>query len=744
MRGGEGPPSAAMASTSRVSRVGVAGALPPRALVLPSFREARPSAHARDKPSVSLLAGTLRLLRDVAMRARREAEAARARNEPSGDTGAHDTELFATHRGKTLHLPSRILEAATYVRTHGAEASAEDAASRGITAGCLSSVALSLLGDLEDVLLTSKLHESFLAAVKIEDYRTRLYVLRLLLERVPSDRLAATRHLVEVLAAMRSDAAKAAKAAADGEENAADARPLPSTYDTVLRTLVPKLFRRKGEPKPDPANTVLSPAAGAANAAAPGDAAQTLAILKLLVRERAYLFKGSATSVVADVAKKKPDTSREHRHGDSTRLNPARRGVPRDGAGRRSREDRHANSARVDRDGVDTARAPPGPSAASRDEVFESYAAEHSARKRRSAASSAQERMEAEPTTSLEEAVTRARDAEDRKLRLTYVRPAVRAAVPVDAPEPVAEEAPWVDDPNLTPKKTYAALHDRDVAKDRRGRFRSRLGGERDATANDEDDLPASFDPTNPLRKTTRRRVAAPPSLEDLVGSPPGSRSPAEHRARARENQMAYARRAAGKTSGTTLAASPLKPAGDRFSRYSRRTEDVANARSKGRVPTSRKLETDLESETAKDEGTKGATAMDEETNESRASQIASNVEPVDAREEVANAGNHYLVARPAVPVPEDELSPEEERRRSRVGNGIAADARRNVDRGRTANVHGERKGLTRDEAQALGRTAAAASRDAEGGRQTPTEDEDGAVSHRAQTSVSTGARPVH
>ena len=207
-----------MASTSRVSRVGVAGALPPRALVLPSFREARPSAHARDKPSVSLLAGTLRLLRDVAMRARREAEAARARNEPSGDTGAHDTELFATHRGKTLHLPSRILEAATYVRTHGTEASAEDAASRGITAGCLSSVALSLLGDLEDVLLTSKLHVSFLAAIEIEDYRTRLYVLRLLLlDRLPSDRLAATRHLVEVLAAMRSDAAKAAKAAADGE-----------------------------------------------------------------------------------------------------------------------------------------------------------------------------------------------------------------------------------------------------------------------------------------------------------------------------------------------------------------------------------------------------------------------------------------------------------------------------------------------------------------------------------------------
>ena len=318
---------------------------------------------------MSLLAGTLRLLRDVAMRARREAEAARARNEPSGDTGAHDTELFATHRGKTLHRPSRILEAATYVRTHGAEASAEDAASRGITAGCLSSVALSLLGDLEDVLLTSKLHVSFLAAIEIEDYRSRLYVLRLLLERVPSDRLAATRHLVEVLAAMRSDAAKAAKAAADGEENAADARPLPSTYDTVLRTLVPKLFRRKGEPKPDPANTVLSPAAGAANAAAP-DAAQTLAILKLLVRERAYLlFKGSASSVVADVAKKKPDTSREHRYGDSTRLNPAwarwRRSARRCGPSISRGPPRQQRPGRSRRCGH-RAR-PPGPSAASRD-----------------------------------------------------------------------------------------------------------------------------------------------------------------------------------------------------------------------------------------------------------------------------------------------------------------------------------------------------------------------------------------
>ena len=267
MREGEGPPSAAMASTSRASRVGVAGAPPPGALVLPSVAEAaaRPSAHARDKPTVSLLAGTLRLLRDMAMRARREAEAARARHEPSGDTGAHDTNLFATYRGKTLHLPSRILEAATYVRTHGAEASAEDAASRGITAGCLSSVALSLLGDLDDVLLTSKLHEAFLAAIKIQDYRSRLYVLRLLLERVPSDRLAATRHLVEVLAVMRSDAAKAAKSAADGEENAADARPPPSTYDTVLRTLVPKLFRRKGEPKPDPDAAAAAAAAAAVN-----------------------------------------------------------------------------------------------------------------------------------------------------------------------------------------------------------------------------------------------------------------------------------------------------------------------------------------------------------------------------------------------------------------------------------------------------------------------------------------------
>ena len=57
MRGGEGPPSAAMASTSRVSRVGVAGALPPRALVLPSFTEAGGSSlGAREGQALGVVA----------------------------------------------------------------------------------------------------------------------------------------------------------------------------------------------------------------------------------------------------------------------------------------------------------------------------------------------------------------------------------------------------------------------------------------------------------------------------------------------------------------------------------------------------------------------------------------------------------------------------------------------------------------------------------------------------------------
>ena len=194
-----------MASTSRVSRVGVAGAPLPGAGSADGHGGGSgggSSLGAREGQALGVVAR-----RDPPTPSRRgDARAAR------GGGCARAQRALGRHR-RARHEPvrhlsrqdpapsSRILEAATYVRTHGAEASAEDAASRGITAGCLSSVALSLLGDLEDVLLTSKLHEAFLAAVKIQDYRSRLYVLRLLLERVPSDRLAATRHLVEVLAA---------------------------------------------------------------------------------------------------------------------------------------------------------------------------------------------------------------------------------------------------------------------------------------------------------------------------------------------------------------------------------------------------------------------------------------------------------------------------------------------------------------------------------------------------------------
>jgi hypothetical protein len=93
----------------------------------------------------------------------------------------------------------------------GGAADPVDAASRGITAGTLGSACVNLLNDLEDCLLTGKLHEAFLAAVKISDYRSRLYVLRLLLDRVPADRLHAAKALVTALALSRRDADAAEK-----------------------------------------------------------------------------------------------------------------------------------------------------------------------------------------------------------------------------------------------------------------------------------------------------------------------------------------------------------------------------------------------------------------------------------------------------------------------------------------------------------------------------------------------------
>ena len=154
--------------------MGRATAPPAGALVLPPREPSRLSAHARDRPTVALLASTASLLRDMLA-------SPDVRVSPA-ETGV----LFSSFRGKTPSPPADVLAAATYVETRGGAADPVDAASRGITAGTLGSACVNLLNDLEDCLLTGKLHEAFLAAVKISDYRSRLYVMRLLLDRVPA------------------------------------------------------------------------------------------------------------------------------------------------------------------------------------------------------------------------------------------------------------------------------------------------------------------------------------------------------------------------------------------------------------------------------------------------------------------------------------------------------------------------------------------------------------------------------
>ena len=109
---------------------------------------------------------------------------------------------------------------------------------------------MNLLNDLTDCLLTGKLHEAFLAAVKISDYRSRLYVMRLLLDRVPADRLHATKALVAALALSRRDHDAAEKKKNDGvplPDDADAARSGGSSLDPVLRALVPCVLRGKAE-----------------------------------------------------------------------------------------------------------------------------------------------------------------------------------------------------------------------------------------------------------------------------------------------------------------------------------------------------------------------------------------------------------------------------------------------------------------------------------------------------------------
>ena len=162
---------------------------PAGALVLPTAQQ-RQSAHALDRSTVALLGSTASLLRDML-------------SSPNVRTEGEAGVLFSSLKGNTTSSPSGILQAATYVETRGVNACPVDAYNAGITASTLSAVCVNLLHDLSDCLLTTKLHEAFLAAVKISDYRSRLYVMRLLLDRVPADRLNATKSLITALALSR-------------------------------------------------------------------------------------------------------------------------------------------------------------------------------------------------------------------------------------------------------------------------------------------------------------------------------------------------------------------------------------------------------------------------------------------------------------------------------------------------------------------------------------------------------------
>jgi hypothetical protein len=274
--------------------MGRATAPPAGALVLPPREPSRLSAHARDRPTVALLASTASLLRDMLA-------SPDVRVSPA-ETGV----LFSSFRGKTPSSPADVLAAATYVETRGGAADPVDAASRGITAGTLGSACVNLLNDLTDCLLTGKLHEAFLAAVKISDYRSRLYVMRLLLDRVPADRLHATKALVAALALSRRDHDAAEKN--DGTplpDDADAARSGGSSLDPVLRALVPCVLRGKAEPPrvsharestegekenvPDASSSTRGKGGG-------GDGDRALDVFRALVRERRYLlFKGEKT-----------------------------------------------------------------------------------------------------------------------------------------------------------------------------------------------------------------------------------------------------------------------------------------------------------------------------------------------------------------------------------------------------------------------------------------------------------------
>ena len=596
----EGARGPAGALASMPSTMGRATAPPAGALVLPPREPSRLSAHARDRPTVALLASTASLLRDMLA-------SPDVRVSPA-ETGV----LFSSFRGKTPSSPADVLAAATYVETRGGAANPVDAASRGITAGTLGSACVNLLNDLTDCLLTGKLHEAFLAAVKISDYRSRLYVMRLLLDRVPADRLHATKALVAALALSRRDHDAAEKKKNDGvplPDDADAARSGGSSLDPVLRALVPCVLRGKAESTeestegekenvPDASSSTRGGKGGG------GDGDGALDVFRALVRERRYLlFKGEKTRGPED------RDDRASRPGSRSVTPGGSSAAERERAHERTRarnrisetaETRRVDS-RVDRAyaarysamkrqkegrGVERQKGAKSASVSSDDDAFLSERQTDAVVTREASSrelpeeedpSEARVRMEAEMAVSLEEAVRRARSARDRQLRLTYVEP-----VPPPSRARAAEAYVREDEtrdprfPPTTPRRTYVRLHESREARARRlaERARRRARGEA-VSSEDDDDVEAreatdtdvfktvAFDPTNPLRRVSVSKHPGAASSRPEVGrdeekrattTPPGVES-----ARRRVVDAARARRESGAVKPPPNPTTPIK-----------------------------------------------------------------------------------------------------------------------------------------------------------------------------------------
>ena len=555
---------------------------PAGALVLPTAQQ-RQSAHALDRSTVALLGSTASLLRDML-------------SSPNVRTEGEAGVLFSSLKGNTTSSPSGILQAATYVETRGVNACPVDAYNAGITASTLSAVCVNLLHDLSDCLLTTKLHEAFLAAVKISDYRSRLYVMRLLLDRVPADRLNATKSLITALALSRKafegkDLEKHLSKNPFDENDDGATRQLretmtstsisTSSFDPILRVLTPKLLRGKNDA--DTYEKGLSPSSASkanverSNREKGNSSPTALDAVRLLVLERKYLlFKGDATrhgggedGAMDGLHKSNTQNSGKRKGSSGTRKVDTR--VDRAYAARYSAMKKR--DAGIHDEGINGTGTDDGYD--SNPDVSRSAAPKFANIKLDEPdvtdPTVAKKQMELAMAHSLEEAVKRARKARDMELRLTYVEPVTFDDLQAPAKQKrLAEQLLREEEENayaqnnasskfppVTPRASYVRLHE--SREERLARLRDKaLRKQRgELVSEDDEDFGDehrdTLDITNPLRRVAQR--SSPPKRT--------TPSPQEMKTKARAIQAARARRETGKedTHGkpSGLTSSPIK-----------------------------------------------------------------------------------------------------------------------------------------------------------------------------------------